>query len=197
MEANYFTILYWFCHTSTWIRHRYTCVPHPEPSSLLPPRIIPLGHPSAPAPSILYPASNLDWRFVSYMRLYMFQCHSPKSSHPFPQSPKDCSIHLCLFCCLIYRVIFYHLFKFHIYTLVYCIGVSFVLKIRTPGSPNPRDTTSKSHSVLLGKERNVIFFFFFFQSSPEDSDACEVLMLERTTGLIQIPHSLIKASRLK
>ena len=55
----------------------------------------------------------------------------------------------------------YHLSKFHIYTLVYCIGVSFVLKIRTPGSPNPRDTTSKSHSVLLGKERNVIFFFFF------------------------------------
>ena len=32
-----FTILNWFCHTSKWIRHRYTCVPHPEPSSLLPP----------------------------------------------------------------------------------------------------------------------------------------------------------------
>ena len=31
----------------------------------------------------------------------MFQCRSPKSSHPRPlqQSPKDCSIHLCLFCC--------------------------------------------------------------------------------------------------
>ena len=26
----YFTILYWFCHTSTCIRHRCTCVPHPE-----------------------------------------------------------------------------------------------------------------------------------------------------------------------
>ena len=26
-----FTILYWFCHISTWIRHRYTCVPHPKP----------------------------------------------------------------------------------------------------------------------------------------------------------------------
>ena len=25
----------------------------------------------------------------------MFQCHSPKSSPPLPQSPKDCSIHLC------------------------------------------------------------------------------------------------------
>ena len=62
-----FTILYWFCRISTWICHRYTCVPHPEPSSQLPPHIIPLGHPSAPAPSILYPASNLDWQFVSYM----------------------------------------------------------------------------------------------------------------------------------
>ena len=38
-----FTILYWFCHISTWICHRYTCVPHPEPSSLLPPCTIPLG----------------------------------------------------------------------------------------------------------------------------------------------------------
>ena len=74
---------------------------------VFPSRTIPLGHPSAPAPSILYPASNLDWRFISYMILHMFQCHSPKSSHPLPlqQSPKDCSIHLCLFCCLAYRVV--------------------------------------------------------------------------------------------
>ena len=85
----------------------YTRVPHPEPLSHLPPSTIPLGHPSAPAPSILYPALNLTWQFISYMILYMFQCHSPKSSHPFPlpQSPKDCSIHLCHFCCLKYRVI--------------------------------------------------------------------------------------------
>ena len=84
----------------------YTC-PHPEPPSRLPPRTISMGHPRAPAPSILYPASDLDWRFVSYMILYRFQCHSPKSSHslPLPQSPKDCSILLCLFCCLAYRVI--------------------------------------------------------------------------------------------
>ena len=102
-----FTILYWFCRISKWICHRYTCVPHPEPSSLLLPHTIPLGHPSAPAPSIQYRASNLDWRLISYMILYIFQCHSPKSSHhlPLPQSPKDCSIHQCLFCCLLYRVI--------------------------------------------------------------------------------------------
>ena len=31
----------------------------------------------------------LDWRLVSYMVFYMFQCHSPKSPHPLPlpQSP--------------------------------------------------------------------------------------------------------------
>ena len=60
LEANYFTILYWFCLTSTWILHRCTRVPHPEPPSHLPPHTVPLGHPSAPAPSILYHALNLD-----------------------------------------------------------------------------------------------------------------------------------------
>ena len=120
----YFTVLYWFCHTSTWICHGCTRVPNPEPPSPLPPHTIPLGHSSAPSPSILYPASNLDWWFVSYMILYMFQCHSPKSSHPLPlpQSPK-----------LFYTSVFlmlsriqgycYHLSKFHIYALVYCISV--------------------------------------------------------------------------
>ena len=107
MEDSYFIILYWFCHTSTWILHGCTRVPHPEPPSHLPPHPLPQGHPSAPAPSILYHALNLDWRFISYMILYLFQCHSPKPSHPplLPQSPKDCSIHLCLFCCLTYWVI--------------------------------------------------------------------------------------------
>ena len=103
----HFTILYWFCHTSTWICHGCTCVSNSETPSHLPPHTISLGHPSASAPSILYSASNLDWRFISYMILYMVQCHSSKSSHPLPlpQSPKDCSIHLCLFCCLAYRVV--------------------------------------------------------------------------------------------
>ena len=82
-------------------------VPYPEPSSLLLHYTISLGRPSAPTPSIQYHALNLDWRLISFMILYMFQCHFPKSSHPLPlpQSPKDCSIHQCLFCCLIYRVL--------------------------------------------------------------------------------------------
>ena len=66
----------------------YMCSPS---STLLPPppHTIPLDRPSAPAPSIQYCETNLDWQLVSYMILYMFQCHSPKSSHPLPlqQSP--------------------------------------------------------------------------------------------------------------
>ena len=96
-----------FCHTLTWINHGFTCIPHPDHLSHLPLHPIPLGLPSAPALSTLYHASNLDWRFVSHIIIYMFQYHSPISSHPcpLPQSPKASSIHLCLFCCRAYRVI--------------------------------------------------------------------------------------------
>ena len=96
-----------FCHIFTWISHGCTCVPHPEPPSHLPPYPIPQGHPSAPALSTLSQASNLDWRSISHMIIYMFHCYSLKSSHPhlLPQSPTVCSLHLCLFCCLTYRVI--------------------------------------------------------------------------------------------
>ena len=85
-----FTILYWFCHTLTWVHHGCIQAPNPESPSHLPPHIITLDHPHAPAPSVLYPVSNIDWHFVSYTIVYMFQRHSPKSSHPLPvpQSPK-------------------------------------------------------------------------------------------------------------
>jgi len=52
MEANYFSILYWFCHTLTWICHGCTRVPHPEPppTSLPIPSlwVIPVHQPRAP-----------------------------------------------------------------------------------------------------------------------------------------------------
>ena len=37
-----------FCHTLIWASHGFTCVPHPDPPSHLPPHPIPLGHASAP-----------------------------------------------------------------------------------------------------------------------------------------------------
>ena len=76
----YFTILYWFSHTLTWIHHGCTCVPKHELPFHLPPHDITLAHHHAPAPSMLYPASDIDWWFDSYMIVYMFQCHSPKLS---------------------------------------------------------------------------------------------------------------------
>ena len=68
-----------------------------NPPSHIPPHTIPLGHPSASAPSTLYHASNLVWRCISHMIIYMFQCHSPKSSHPrpLPQSPKTV-LYICV-----------------------------------------------------------------------------------------------------
>ena len=77
----------------------WTPLPPPSPSH-------PSGSSQCTSPKHLYHASNLDWQFFSHMIFYMFQCHSPISSHPrpLPQSPKDCSIHLCLFCCLTYSV---------------------------------------------------------------------------------------------
>ena len=67
-----------YMSSQTW-----TPLPPPTPYHLS-------GSSPCTSPNILYPASNTDWQFISYMIVYMFQCHSPKSSHPLPlpQSPK-------------------------------------------------------------------------------------------------------------
>ena len=44
--------------------------------SHLPPHPLPQGHPSAPVLSTLSHAPSLDWRSVSHMVIYMFQCYS-------------------------------------------------------------------------------------------------------------------------
>ena len=54
----------------------------------------PSGSSQCTSLSTLPHASNLNWRSVSHMIIYTFQCYSLRSSHPhlLPQSPKDCSI---------------------------------------------------------------------------------------------------------
>ena len=74
----------------------------PPPTSLPVPslRVIPVHQPQA---SCIEP--GLEIRFL-YDIIHV-SMPFPKLSHPrpLPQSPKDCSVHLCLFCCLAYRVI--------------------------------------------------------------------------------------------
>ena len=116
MEANYFTILWWFLPYTDMNQPWCTCVPHPEPLSP--------SHPSesSQCTSPEHPVSCIEPGLMisSHMIIYMFQYCSLKSSHPclLPQSPKVCSLHLCFFCCLSYRVIVTIL-----YALIYCIGV--------------------------------------------------------------------------
>ena len=80
------------------------------------PSLSPFPPPSLPNPSgssqytrpeHLSHASNLGWWSVSPLIIHMFQCCSLKTSHPrlLSQSPKVCSVHLCLFFCFTYRVI--------------------------------------------------------------------------------------------
>ena len=90
-------------HESAMVVH-VSPILNPSPTFLLISWIVPC----APALSALFHASNLDWPFISYMVIYMFQCYSLKSSHPclLLQSPKVCSLlYLCLFFWLAYRVI--------------------------------------------------------------------------------------------
>jgi len=130
-------------HESVMGKHVSPC---PKTFSHLPPHPILLGCPSTPALSALFHASNLDWLYISHMVIHMFQCYSLKSSHPclLPQSPKVCSLYLCLFCCLAYRVIvtiflnsiymcgniLYWCFSFWL-TSLWLIGSRFIHLIRT------------------------------------------------------------------
>ena len=61
----------------------YMCSPS---RTLLPPPspYHPSGSSQCTSPKHPYRAWNLDWRLFPYMILYVFQCHSPKSSHPLP-----------------------------------------------------------------------------------------------------------------
>ena len=62
---------------------------------------IPQGHPSAPALTPPH-ASNLDWRSISHMIIYMYSMLFSQiiPPSPSPTESKVCSLYLCLFFCL-------------------------------------------------------------------------------------------------
>ena len=141
MEKPVITFFFWFFFKFYFIFKLYNIVlvlpniemnlPQVYPRSpswtLLPPPspTLPLGRPSAPAPSIQYRALNLDWWLNSYMILYMFQCHSPKIIPPSPSPTESIRLFYTSVSLLLFRTpgYCYLLSKFHIYVLVYCIGI--------------------------------------------------------------------------
>ena len=92
-----------FCHTLTWISHGCAWVPHPEPPSRLPPHPIPQC-----CTSFGCPVSRIELGLVIYfygnihVSMLFSQIIPPL---PSPTASKVCSLYLCLFCCLTYRVI--------------------------------------------------------------------------------------------
>ena len=110
-----------FCHTFAWISHGCTCVPHPDPSSYLPPPPIPQGSSQCTSPE--HPVSCIEPELVicfTYDNIHISMLFSqiiPLS--PSPTESKSLFLYLCLFCCLAYRAIV----TIFLNSILYCIGV--------------------------------------------------------------------------
>ena len=108
MEANYFAVLWWFSPyidmSQPWV---YMCSPSWHS---LPPLSLSYPSGSSQCTSPEHPVTCIKPGLAIYFTygiINMFQCYSLKSSQRclLPQSLKVCSLYLCLFCCLAYRII--------------------------------------------------------------------------------------------
>ena len=121
LEANYFTILYWFCHTLTWIRHECTCV-NPPPTSLPRPSLW-VTQCTSPEHPVSCIEAGLVIRFTYdniHVSVPFSQIISPSPSPTEYKRLFYTSVPLLLSHIQCYH---YHLSKFHIYALVYCISI--------------------------------------------------------------------------
>ena len=118
--------MYWFCHTLTLILHGCTCVSHLEPPSLPPPCTSPLSE-SSQCTIPEHPVSCIEPGLVIHFTYDNLHVSMP-FSHIIPHLPSptesnrlfNTSVSLLLSHIQGYH---YHLSKFHISALVYCIGV--------------------------------------------------------------------------
>jgi len=90
-----------FCHTSTWINHRYTYAPSllnlpPTLQHILPLWVVTEHQLELPASYNKFPLAI----YFTYGNVYMFQCYSRNLSHSLlPRlCPQVCFLCLCLYC---------------------------------------------------------------------------------------------------
>ena len=126
----------------------------------------------------------------------MLQCYSLKSSRHclLPQSPKVCSLHLCLFCGLAYRVAI-TIFLTSIYTrvFIYCIGVSqkekhhsSILAWRIPWTEDPGGLKSRGlHRVGHDWATDTFTFHFHYTEPYSRSRASWVVQLVKNPPAMQ------------
>ena len=107
-----------FCHRFTWISHGRTCVPHPESPS----------HPSGSSQCISpeHPVSCIKPGLVIYFTYDNIHVSALFSQIiPALHSPIESKSLFFTYVSLLLSCIWghcYHLPKFHIYALIYCIG---------------------------------------------------------------------------
>ena len=163
MEVNYFTILYWFCCTSSWICHRYTRVPHSEPHSLLLPRTIPLGQ-SSQCTSPKHPVSCIEPGLAIHFIYDILHVSMPVSQiiPPSLSSTESKRLFYTSVSLLLSRIqgYHYHLSEFHIYvlysTLYWCFSF-WLTSLCIIGS---------SFIHLIRKDSNVFFLMRWMKLEP-------------------------------
>ena len=114
-----------FCHTFTWISHGCICVPHPEPPSPPPSPFHPSqssqGTCSEHPVSCIKPALAI---YFTYDNIHVSMSFS-KIIPPLPSPTESKKLFYTTVSLLLSHIqgYHYHLSKFHIYALVYCIGI--------------------------------------------------------------------------
>ena len=108
-----------FCYTLTWISHGFTCVPFPASLPIRSLWVFPVHQPWALV-SYIQPGLVVCFTLDSILVSVLFSQNIPPSPSPTESKSLFCTSVSLLFCILGYC---YHLSKFHIYVLVYCIGL--------------------------------------------------------------------------
>jgi len=122
-EDNYNIVL-----VSAIYQHESAISPLPlEPLSNLLSHPTPIGCHRAPTLGSLHHTANFQRLSILHTVMYMFQCYSPKTSHPLlpPLCQKVCSLCLHALCCLSNRIIStIFLDSIYIYVCV-CVNIQF------------------------------------------------------------------------